>query len=457
MRFTILYIVKSTETYHSPERVRGVTKQAWIYIWAVLGVAALLSVVGFFASPIDGNDWLPFAGLVILACLAQLYESEAPGRQSYYPHIVFFFAGVLLLPPPLYVLLVIVPHLVEWAKERLARGPHLKAWYIQPFNIATHIIAGMVAYWVYKGVGVDPLTTYNLSSVAGVMVAAVSYVLINHVLVGMVLVLARGVSWKQSGVMERDSLVPDAVLSMLGYVVAVLVSLSPWLALPALAPLALINRVFMLLRLKNDDLTDPSTGLWNARHFSSTLRGELERARRFSRDLSLLVVELDTAKEVSDRYGKVALDRTIASMGKVLRGGTRQYDVCARIGSTRFAVLLPETNPFEALIVARRLRTAITEARVEVETAQEPIVITASTGLASFPGDAIDETGLVDAATRASQYAARRGRNSIACAADVPEDDREEGGLGATGEVFIPTSKKVTGFANPALRNPRSS
>src|SRR3954447_25188785 len=128
----MLYVLENTETHQSPERASDVTRQAWIYIWAVLGVAALLTVVGFFASTINADDWLPFAGLTLLACLAQLYEAEAPGRQSYYPHLVFFFAGVLLLPPPLFVLLVTIPHVAEWAKERMAKGPHLKAWYIQP-------------------------------------------------------------------------------------------------------------------------------------------------------------------------------------------------------------------------------------------------------------------------------------------------------------------------------------
>lgn len=434
------------------------TRRAWTYIWAVLGGAILLALLAALTSPVDARSWLPFAGLTVLACMAQLYEAEAPGRQSYYPHVVFFFAGVLLLPPPLFVLLVTIPHVVEWGKERLMRGPHLQSWYIQPFNIAAHVVAGLAAYWVYRGAGVDPVSSYTMRSVLGATIAAAAYVLINHVLVGWALVLARGITWKESGVMAADSLMPDAVLSLLGYVVAVVVGLSPWLALPALAPLALVHRVFLLFRLKRDDFTDAMTGLWNSRHFNSILNSEVERARRFNRDLSLTVIELDTGKELSGRYGQVALDTVVAGMGQILRVGTRQYDVCARLNETEFAVLLPETNPFEALIVARRLRTGAAEARFQVETSQEPIGVAVSMGIASFPGDGVDSAQLIESAARAAQYAAGRGKNHIICAPDVPRvEEQREGGLELKGEFFAPSSAKAAGFANPALRNPHSN
>src|SRR3954471_4398602 len=128
------------------------SRRAWAFVWAVilLGVAlSVLALIGF--GPLS-VDLLPFVALTSLATFAQLFEAEAPGRQSFYFHTVFFFAGVLLLHPFFFVLLIFVPHLIEWIKARLARGPHLRAWYIQPFNIASHIIAGFGGYYAYAAV-----------------------------------------------------------------------------------------------------------------------------------------------------------------------------------------------------------------------------------------------------------------------------------------------------------------
>ena len=126
------------------------SRRAWVYIWSALLAGAGLSAYSTTGVEQSKPDLLTFVVLVGLAIFAQLFEAEAPGRQSFYFHTVFFFAGVLLLHPFLFVLLIIIPHLVEWAKERLVNGPHLRAWYIQPFNIAVHIIAGFGAHYTYQ-------------------------------------------------------------------------------------------------------------------------------------------------------------------------------------------------------------------------------------------------------------------------------------------------------------------
>src|SRR5512136_1156949 len=122
------------------------TRRAWAYVIGVMLVGGVLSGLAILASPIlIPANLLTFVVLTALTILTQFFEAEAPGRQSYYPHLVFVFAGLLLLPPLLFVLLVAIPHLVEWIRKRLANSPLLRAWYIQPFNIATHIIAGIAA------------------------------------------------------------------------------------------------------------------------------------------------------------------------------------------------------------------------------------------------------------------------------------------------------------------------
>src|SRR3954453_22224144 len=85
------------------------SKLAWAYIWGVLLVGLALSVYGI--ATLEYPIWdslLPFAVLTALATVAQLFEAEH-GKQSFYPHFVFFIAATLLLQPGLFVLVVALP------------------------------------------------------------------------------------------------------------------------------------------------------------------------------------------------------------------------------------------------------------------------------------------------------------------------------------------------------------
>jgi len=220
--------------------------------------------------------------LTTLTILTQFFEAEAPGRQSYYPHLVFLFAGAILLPPFLFVLLVAIPHLVEWVRKRLADSPLLRAWYIQPFNIATHIIAGIAARQAFTALAPAATSLSTPLSLLAVTVGALIYVLLNHLLIGLALVLARGISLRESGVFEIANLLGDLVQLCLGYAVAVLWQLNPLLILPALAPLVLIYRALMVPRLEQEARTDAKTGLWNTRYFNESFTTELARPSAFT-------------------------------------------------------------------------------------------------------------------------------------------------------------------------------
>src|SRR4029079_14265504 len=132
--------------------------RAWVYIWGVLTAGTLLSGFAYFGPAASPQQSLTFTALTLFATLSQFFEAEAPGRQSYYLHTIFFFAGALLLQPFHLTLLIIIPHLLEWVKARLRNGAHLRAWYIQPFNISVHIIAGLTAYWIHAVL--DPNAAY---------------------------------------------------------------------------------------------------------------------------------------------------------------------------------------------------------------------------------------------------------------------------------------------------------
>jgi diguanylate cyclase (GGDEF)-like protein/putative nucleotidyltransferase with HDIG domain len=364
-------------------------------------------------------DWLLFGVLTILATAAQLFEAEH-GRQSFYPHFVFFFAGVLLLPPALFFLLVIIPHLVEWAKERLAHSQHLRAWYIQPFNIATHMIAGMAAQALVAALSEKTGETWALPSLFVVVIAVLLYVATNHLLIGLALLLARRISLRDSGVFSVDSLLPDIVMACVGCIVAALWHPNPWWVVLALSPLLLMYKALLVPQLKHEAQTDGKTGLLNARHFNELFTAEFERARRFNRPLAFLMADLDLLRAINNTYGHLAGDAVLAGVAKIIRDTLRADDIPGRFGGEEFAIVLPETGRHGALVLAERLRAAIESAGFTAATNAAPIRATMSIGIACFPQDAASQTDLVHQADVAVYQAKFQGRNRVVCAADVP-------------------------------------
>jgi diguanylate cyclase (GGDEF)-like protein len=364
-------------------------------------------------------QWLTFAVLTALATLAQLFKAEIHSRQSYYATLVFIFAGVLVLPPLLLTLLIVISYTIEWIKERSVNSPLLRSWYIQPFNMATHIIAGVVAHQLYIAINGSPLAFHTPLALPAAALAALLYTFCNHALIGLALVLARGVSLRESGILSLENLLTDLVLLCLGYTVAVVWTLNPWLIAPAVTPLLLIYRALTIPALKREAQTDVKTGLLNARYFTRLFEAELERARRFDRPLALIVADLDLLRNINNTYGHLAGDVVLSGIGQNIRTSIREYDIAGRFGGEEFVIALPETKPHEAYEVAERLRQAVEAASFQVATSPTPIRATMSLGVASFPGDATTNKSLIHAADVAVYQAKIEGRNRVVCAADV--------------------------------------
>ena len=403
------------------------TRRAWAYIWSVLLAGAVLSGQAILANPaLPAAHLLTFVALTALTIVSQFLEVEAPGRQSYYPHLVFLFAGALLLPSSYFALLVLIPHVAEWIRKRLAKSPLLRNWYIQPFNIATHLIAGAAARWLFTALVSDATAFATPASLLAVTLAAVVYVLINHLLVGLALLLARGISLRGSCVLAPANLAGDLVQLYQGYVVAILWTISPWLIVPALSPLVMIYRALMVPQLKQEAQTDPKTGLWNARHFNALFNAELDRAGRFNRPLALIMADFDLLRNVNNTYGHLAGDAVLAAVGRIIREAAREYDIPARFGGDEFCIGLPEAGPDEARVFAERLRTAIASTAFEVPNVSVPIHVTMSLGIACFPSDATTLNDLIHQADVAVYQAKLKGGNCTVYAADVPHSVKLE-------------------------------
>jgi diguanylate cyclase (GGDEF)-like protein len=404
------------------------SRQAWTYISSVLLTGVLLSVLAYTDRPPTSALWVSVAVLAMLATLAQLFKVEGPNHVLFYATPVFFFAGVLLLPPRLIVLLIALPHLVEWARERVRRSPHLRAWYLQPFNVAMYTIAALGAHATYTALATFLDPRFAFAALVAVLLAALVYVFLNYLLVGVALLLARGVPVRESGLLDLESQITDLMLLCVGAIVAMLWHVNPWLIALTLLPLVLMYRALSIPQLKQQAQIDAKTGLANARHFGALFAAELERAQRFARPLAVIMADLDRFKAINDTYGHLAGDSVLAAVAQVICTTTREYDIAGRFGGEEFAIVLPEVGLAGAQAFAERLRLAVEGARVAVPTNATPLSVTLSLGVACFPEHGDAPTALMQAADAALYQAKAGGRNRVACAA-MPGSTSVEPGM----------------------------
>ena len=170
-------------------------------------------------------------------------------------------------------------------------------------------------------------------------------------------------------------------------------------------------------------LTDPLTGLWNYRYLREVLRREVERASRFGRMLTVLVLDLDHFKEVNDTYGHTAGDQVLGEFARRIRIGLREVDVAFRQGGEEFVVLLPETDAYGGVIVAERLGAAVRDWPVPVDPRRpglaDRISISVSIGIAVFPEHGGTAREVLDAADEALYAAKNAGRDTYRLAERV--------------------------------------
>jgi two-component system, cell cycle response regulator len=168
-------------------------------------------------------------------------------------------------------------------------------------------------------------------------------------------------------------------------------------------------------------LTDPLTGLWNYRYLRASLRREVERASRFGRMLTVLVLDLDHFKDVNDKYGHAAGDTVLGEFARRIRIGLREVDVAFRQGGEEFVVLLPETDAYGGIIVAERLGAAVREIPVPIDPRRpdavtgllvDRVAISVSIGIAVYPEHGTTAQQVLDAADDALYAAKNAGRDT---------------------------------------------
>ena len=147
-------------------------------------------------------------------------------------------------------------------------------------------------------------------------------------------------------------------------------------------------------KLLDINTRDSLTEIYNRRYFESKLKHEIERHKRYKRPLSLIVIDIDNFKKVNEKYGTQAGDNVLIQLASLFINRLRIVDTVARYNGEEFSLILPETTPEAAKIVAEQLRDLVKKSGFSF--ADESVNITISLGVVDATGEAITAGGLLE-------------------------------------------------------------
>jgi diguanylate cyclase (GGDEF)-like protein len=168
--------------------------------------------------------------------------------------------------------------------------------------------------------------------------------------------------------------------------------------------------------LAEQAITDALTGLKNRHLFHTQAEQNLAECRRFGKDMSVLLIDIDHFKRVNDSYGHLAGDHVLVNVAMQLAHVVRGADTVARFGGEEFAILLPETNRLGAAVLGERIRNAVENEEFVVNGRR--VAVTVSIGIATLAAEIVESIDqLLDIADRRLYLAKNSGRNRI-CISD---------------------------------------
>jgi diguanylate cyclase (GGDEF)-like protein len=145
-------------------------------------------------------------------------------------------------------------------------------------------------------------------------------------------------------------------------------------------------------KLQVNAATDALTGLYNRRLFDEYLDKELNRAKRYGQQLAVVILDLHKLKEVNDRHGHLQGDQALQLAAATLRKTLRASDFAFRIGGDEFALLLPQTDPEQAITLCRRVRT---QYETDIHPLKMEVDVTLDFGVAVHPQDGDQKSALL--------------------------------------------------------------
>jgi diguanylate cyclase (GGDEF)-like protein/putative nucleotidyltransferase with HDIG domain len=363
--------------------------------------------IGLFVLHVRNVDlekpWLLVA-LCVLASVSLILKVEGSTNRSHYSFnfLVYGFTFAVLGTSAA-ILVIVVSNLVEWIWNK-------PAWYIQFFNTTCYIIVMQAAGIAYSLVN-PSLSHDTWQTVVGIMLGMTTFNMLNHLMVGIIVWLARGENLKQSGIFDFFPLMLDLALLTFGASLSFVWNYNTHALALFLIPLYLIYSTLRVPALERKTEIDSKTGLFNHEYFKKQLSNELVRANRFDRPLSVIIADLDLLRNINNTYGHLAGDEVLIGIARAMKDSVRDYDVVCRFGGEEFAILLPETNLAQAFERAEIIRKRVEGMEFTVATSVTPIRATLSLGVANRESFSQAQDDITHNADLALYHSKLSGRN----------------------------------------------
>jgi diguanylate cyclase (GGDEF)-like protein/putative nucleotidyltransferase with HDIG domain len=365
--------------------------------------AGLANFIWHMSSLDVSKPWILML-LCLLASLALIFKVEGPTNRSHYTFsfLVYGFTFTLYGIPEV-ILVIVVSNLAEWIWNR-------PPWYIQLFNASCYIVVAQAAGLIYDWINPGNILVSG-QAVLAIAIGMAAFNFLNHLMVGIVVWLARGENFRRSGVFDFFPLILDLTLLYFGASLSFVWMYNNLALVLFLIPIYMIYSTLRVPALERKTEIDVKTGLFNHEYFKQQVASELSRANRFDRPLAIIMADLDLLRNINNTYGHLAGDEVLIGVAQTLKKSVREYDVAARFGGEEFAILLPETTVEQAYERAESIRKAIEDMEFTIPTSVSPIRVTMSFGTAcreSF-GQQTDE--IIHNADTALYHSKLSGRN----------------------------------------------
>lgn len=172
-----------------------------------------------------------------------------------------------------------------------------------------------------------------------------------------------------------------------------------------------LARIHFYQAIESMAVTDSLTGLYVRRYFLELSAEELRRSQHHRLPCTFLMADLDLFKSKNDTYGHLVGDVILRDVAQLMQSNLREVDLMARYGGEEFILLLIETGPEQAMVIAERLREIVESQSIRAY--DETLHQTVSLGMATFPEDGSNLQELIDRTDEALYAAKRSGRNRV--------------------------------------------
>lgn len=158
--------------------------------------------------------------------------------------------------------------------------------------------------------------------------------------------------------------------------------------------------------------TDGLTDLYNHRYFQEQMRMQIESAKRYGNEFSLIILDIDFFKKFNDTFGHQAGDAVLRQVAHILKRNVRSTDIVCRYGGEEMSIILPNTPKDEACTTAEKICERVASNKIKLNHEKEGQV-TISLGVSTYPSDGKTPSELIDCADKRLYFAKNNGRNQV--------------------------------------------